>query len=141
LAIIELVLGWLIEAILWLYVQVIASGSDWMSYRAQPADDDSRGRRASMVKARLRVADGACAGLDTKWRFRRVEFDAGQMRLRRRFGRGVTLPVLRAYRLDGDLLGVRVPGADLELTVPEDHQEWLLERLGHQNPAPADPPP
>jgi hypothetical protein len=133
LAIIELVLGWLIEGILWLYAQVIAAGNDWMGYR--------HGQHTSMVKARIRVAGGTCAGLGTEWQSRRVELDAGRMRLRRRFGRGVTLQVLRAYRLDGDLLGVRVPGADLELAVPKDRQEWLLERLGYQHSAPADPPP
>jgi hypothetical protein len=141
LIIIELAFDWLIKGILWLFTQVVAGGSNWLDHRATSIDSDSHGRHASTVKARIRVADGTCAGLGTEWQLRQVEFDAGRMRLRRRFGRGVTLPALRAYRLDGDLLGVRVPGADLELAVPRDRQEWLLKRLGYQNPAPAVPPP
>jgi hypothetical protein len=132
LAIIELVIGWLIEGISWLFAQVVAAGNNWRDHQIGSI---------VRVKALIRVADGTCAGLDTEWQLRQVDIDAGRMRLRRRFGRGVTLPVLRAYRLDGDLLGVRVPGADLELAVPKDRQEWLLERLGYQNPAPPVSPP
>lgn len=60
----------------------------------------------------------------------------GWLRLRRRPGFDVTLPVTRIDRLDGDLLGVRVPDAYLELDVPKGRLDSVLGRLGHSAPGP-----